>query len=506
MKKITCIAFILILFSLNLLLSCDGLDEDYSTNPTYRLSFSTDKLSFDTIFSSVGSTTQQFMIYNKNQEALNIESIMLASGEATGFRINVDGRKGSSFTDIGILAEDSMYVFVEVTVDPNGSDQPLLIEDSVLFTVNGIRQTVLLEAYGQDVHLLKGGVTIYQDSTLAADRPYLVYDSLVIAPDVSVTIEPGAIFYMHNQANVIVHGSMNASGTLEEPITFRGDRLDYILNDILPYDRTPGQWGGIVFKSESYNNVWDHVIARNGETGILCELSTLDQPKLTIDNSQITNMNDDLLIALNCDITATNTEFTNAGGSVLTLAGGQYYFAHCTVANYMSLTQRGSSDETSLDSKSLYLLSDVTIDETGPYAISQAYFDNCIIDGSYSAGDFSTSGEIIVQADDDADFDYRFNHCVLKAEETSGDHFNENLFIETSSSDMYRKTGGQSNKYAYDFRLASESTTGVGQADLSVTQNYPVDRYGINRLTSTYGPTIGAYEYVPEEEEEESEE
>ena len=76
------------------------------------------------------------MIYNKNSEPLSIESIMLASGEATGFRMNVDGRKGSSFNNVGILANDSMYVFVEVTVDPNGGNQPLLIQDSVLFTVN----------------------------------------------------------------------------------------------------------------------------------------------------------------------------------------------------------------------------------------------------------------------------------------------------------------------------------------------------------------------------------
>ena len=209
-------------------------------------------------------------------------------------------------------------------------------------------------------------------------------------------------------------------------------------------------------------------------------------------------MDGDLLIAINCDITATNTEFSNAGGSVLTLIGGSYYFAHCTVANYMSLTQRDLSSVTSLDSKCLYLLSNTTVDGSGPYPIVKAYFDNCIIDGSYSAGDFFTSGEILLQADDDSEFDYLFNHCLLKAVETTSDHFEENLFNESSET-LYRMTGGQSNKYVYDFRLASESTMGVGQADRSVTQNYPIDRYGVNRLTSEYGPTIGAYEYVPEE-------
>ena len=192
MKRLTITLFILATLLLNMLPACDGLDDHYSTNPTYRLSFSTDTLAFDTIFSTIGSTTRQFMIYNKNSEPLSIESIMLASGEATGFRMNVDGRKGSSFNNVGILANDSMYVFVEVTVDPNGGNQPLLIQDSVLFTVNGIRQSVLLEAYGQDVNLYKGGVTITKDSILTANRPYLIYDSLVIAKGVSLNIEKGA--------------------------------------------------------------------------------------------------------------------------------------------------------------------------------------------------------------------------------------------------------------------------------------------------------------------------
>ncbi|MFS2884455.1 hypothetical protein [Parabacteroides distasonis] len=495
MKRLTITLFILATLLLNMLPACDGLDDHYSTNPTYRLSFSTDTLAFDTIFSTIGSTTRQFMIYNKNSEPLSIESIMLASGEATGFRMNVDGRKGSSFNNVGILANDSMYVFVEVTVDPNGGNQPLLIQDSVLFTVNGIRQSVLLEAYGQDVNLYKGGVTITKDSILTVNRPYLIYDSLVIAKGVSLNIEKGATFYMHDKASLIVHGSMNALGTLDEPITFRGDRLDYILNDILPYDRTPGQWGGITFKADSYGNVWDNVIVRNGTSGVYCEPSTPDRPKIKINNSQITNMGSDLFFAINCDVIATNTEFSNAGGSVLTLVGGKYYFAHCTMANYMSLTKREMASETvPLDSKCLYLLNNVTVDGNGPYPITQAYFDNCTIDGSY---------DVELKADGSTDFDYRFNHCALKAKESSSDHFKEVLFIKKTPS--YRKVGGKQNKYTYDFRPDSVSTTGVGKADPEITKNYPIDRYGVNRLTSSNGPTIGAYEFVQEETEDSNE-
>lgn len=83
---------------------------------------------------------------------------MLASGEETGFRINVDGRKGDHFQDVRIQANDSLYVFVEVTVNPNASNQPLLVDDSVIFTTNGIKQSVRLEAYGQNVNLYKNGL------------------------------------------------------------------------------------------------------------------------------------------------------------------------------------------------------------------------------------------------------------------------------------------------------------------------------------------------------------
>ena len=157
MKKLAAPLFILFFIVLNLL-SCDGLDENYSNNPNHRLSFSVDTLSFDTVFTTIGSATKEFMIYNRNDQPLLISEIMLASGEETGFRINVDGRKGDHFQNVRIQADDSLYVFVEVTVNPNASNQPLLVDDSIIFTTNGVKQSVRLEAYGQNVNLYKNGV------------------------------------------------------------------------------------------------------------------------------------------------------------------------------------------------------------------------------------------------------------------------------------------------------------------------------------------------------------
>ncbi|MDL2265789.1 hypothetical protein LJC57_07490 [Parabacteroides sp. OttesenSCG-928-G07] len=465
--------------------ACEGLDDDYSTNPAHRLSFSTDTLSFDTIFSSIGSTTRQFLIYNPNSEALSIENIMLAGAGTTGFRMNVDGRKGDNFKDVGILAKDSMFVFVEVTVDPNGTNQPLLIQDSILFMVNGLRQSVLLEAYGQDVHLYKGGYTISNDTLLRADKPYLIYDSLVVSPDVTVQIEKGATFYLHHKANIITYGSLKALGTLDSPIVFRGDRLDFVLNDRLLYDRTPGQWGSILFKSDSYENEFDHVIVRNGTNGLTFFPATPERSKLKMNNSQITNMTGNLLSAVNCQMEIANTEFTNASGVVVALMSGNYKFAHCTVANFITLKSRNDSIP-----YSLVLSSSLPENQTGQL---YATFDNCIVDGSRI--------EELLLEETGSDVYYRFNHSVLKYNGEDNAYFNNNRYISKSLS--YRKLGGEDNKYEYDFRLAADTIIGVGMADPLITQQYPTDRYGVDRLNSPTGPTIGAYEFVPEEEPEE---
>lgn len=477
-----------------LLPACDGLDDNYSTNPNHRLSFSVDTLSFDTVFTTIGSATRQFMIYNNNSEALNIETVLLADGQNTGFRMNVDGRKGDRFDNLLILAKDSMYVFVEVTVNPNDKDQPLLIQDSVVFSVNGIRQSVLLEAYGQDVHLLKGGITFDKDTILSAKRPFLVYDNVTIAENTTVTLEKGLTAYMHNDARWIVSGTLIANGTEEEPITFRGDRLDFIIDDVFAYDRSPGQWGGIIFNPESYNNVLNYTVIRNGTSGINCLPASAEQPKLKIHNSQITNMDGNLLMAVNCQIEVVNTELSNAKDTLAGLYGGNYQFIHSTLANHMTIKSRTTSYTLALGN--IKQESDKVKFE-GPL---NASFANCIIDGNNSAGKGAWEGEIRLNDSGSQDFSYSFNHCVLKTNGENSENNTDNIFITRSPS--FRALGGRDNKYQYDLRPDSATTVGVGKADPVIAAEYPTDRYGINRLNSEHGPAIGAYEFTPEEEEE----
>ena len=88
---------LLVLSSL-LFASCDD-DETYTTSPSALLTFSEDTIRFDTVFTTIGSSTQLFKVYNRGDEALMLPSVRLASGGRSGFRVNVDGMSGTEFAD-----------------------------------------------------------------------------------------------------------------------------------------------------------------------------------------------------------------------------------------------------------------------------------------------------------------------------------------------------------------------------------------------------------------------
>jgi hypothetical protein len=481
--------------------ACNDLNDDYSVNPDLRLRFSADTLTFDTVFTTIGSATLQFMVYNTNKESLLIESVRLANAGKSGFRINVDGRSGETFSGIPILSKDSMYVFVEVTVNPTGSNEPLLIEDKVEFTINGVQQTVLLQAHGQDANLIKGGFIFDKDTTLTAERPYLIYDSLTIAEGVTVSIEKGASFYMHDKAKWIIYGTVKMAGSLEEPVTFRGDRLDNLLTD-LPYDRIAGLWDGLYFKAESFDNVMAYVIVRNSVEGIVCEESAPERLKLTLANAQITNASGNIFSAANCHIEASDTEFSNAQKALMSLRGGEYHFIHCTLVN--RIARKG---QPTLTLANYITAPDQTTKEA---ALKKATFDNCIIDGSNPEGTEELKGEIAIDKKGDV-LNFLFNHCAVKTKKTTNAGFINVQFITQTYFPLYKSIGDDQNHYFNDFRPEinkdkegnpEKEQPVIGRADRAIAEKYPFDRFGVNRLTSEDGPDIGACEYVAEPEKE----
>ncbi len=223
--------------------SCSD-DIAYTTDSSASISFSKDTVTFDTVFSSMGSSTKNFQVYNDNDKAVRLRSVRLASDGRSGFRLNVDGQSGTSLKDIDILAKDSIYVFVEVRVNPQDEDSPVRVRDSLIFTLeNGNAKQVILEAYGQDIVVLKGHV-VAGDETFGSARPYLIYDSLRVDEGATLTISEGTTLCFHSGAELLVHGRLVAEGTVENPVTFRGDRTDKMFA-YLPYDRLDGLWGGI---------------------------------------------------------------------------------------------------------------------------------------------------------------------------------------------------------------------------------------------------------------------
>ena len=100
--------------------------------------------------------------------------------------MNIDGNPGQSLRDIEIRPHDSVYVFCEVTINPNDPLEvsPFIITDSIVFETNGAKQRVILDARGQNSNyfpekLNKGQASIIdlQGHTLVLydPKPYIIY-------------------------------------------------------------------------------------------------------------------------------------------------------------------------------------------------------------------------------------------------------------------------------------------------------------------------------------------
>ena len=79
---------------LTALLFLSGINSSCSKikgNSKGHLNFSIDTLVFDTVFTTIGSSTQQFKIYNNENKPVQIDEIELMGGANSPFSINIDG-------------------------------------------------------------------------------------------------------------------------------------------------------------------------------------------------------------------------------------------------------------------------------------------------------------------------------------------------------------------------------------------------------------------------------
>lgn len=450
-------------------------DDDFTTDPSHRLSFSSDTLRFDTVFTTLSSATAKLMVYNHNGKTLNINSITLRNSGTSGFRVNVDGMKGSRFEQVEISKKDSLYIFVEVTVDPVNQDEPTRQEDVLEFEYNGVLQKVTLEAYGQDAIFWKGKI-ISADTLLSAGKPILVYDSLVIQPDARLKMDAGTRLFFHDKARVIVSGSIEANGEQGNPVVFRGNRLDKLFPN-LPYDGLAGQWGGIRFREESYDNYMRHTEIRGTTHGIRFDSAAVDRTKAKFEFCKIRNSSTHLIYAESSVIEASDCELVNAGGAILYLAGGDNRFTHCTIANLFSF---------GVISDMAVHLSNYKYDEEGEVTglpLLRADFNNCIIWGKRQA-------EINLDAAKEEQhpgllFNHFFDYCVLRAKGEDDENFEMTVW---DGDPLFLATG---DDYRYDFRIDSLSAA-RGKGNPTHALSCPVDLAGNPR---TGVPDIGAYQW-----------
>lgn len=481
MRLYRCLAMLVIILALaTSFFSCrvDG----YDTDPRLNLTFSADSVLFDTVFTTLGSSTRALKVYNTHNRRINISSVSLGGGSQSFFRINVDGFSGSLVRDVEIEPNDSIFIFVEITVDPVNQNLPLVIADSILFNLNNNVQNVKLVAWGQDAHFIHPNYTneygisyhlIEEDAIWGNELPYVIYGLAVVAPGKTLQIREGARIHLHNNSSLIflAQSSLRISGSLEAPVVIQGDRLEPFYREI------PGQWGRIWLTATSKDHQIDYAIIKNGTVGIQIDsIGSTSNPTLRLRNTIIRNMSIAGLLAQGSHVEAENTVIANCGQHALILAlGGNYDFRHCTFANYYNISFR-QTPSLLLNNYYTDTLQQVHVRDFGRLS-----FANSIIYGSMPeelAFDFLPGTAP----------SFSFDHCLVKT--------SKNLpapsFVEVIRNRSPEFAGIQ----AGDYRL-KENSPAIGAANPQVALQIPVDILGHHR---TVRADIGAYQYYEIEE------
>ena len=396
--------------------SCNK-EADFLLDDSAKLSFSLDTLRFDTVFAELGSATRFVKIYNDNDQPVLLNSVRLQKGEDSFFRINVDGIPANEVRDVEVAANDSVYVFAEVTVDPNNplSTSPYVVEEFLEVELNGVNRQVLLEAWGQNANYIPdrfsqgGGAIISCDLdeiTFDDPKPYVIY-GVMFVDSCTLNIPAGTNIFIHggivrtgvlgenyNDGFIFVlpNGKLNIQGTAENPVTIQGDRLEREFQEVA------GQWGGIYLSRTSRGNRINHAIIKNARFGIVVDSSAT----LIIENSTIKNSISGGLIGVHSSITANNCLIYGNGGNAVQLEyGGNYDFRYCTLASY------------GVDNSALRMSNALCLDQLCSQARLnglRARFTNSIVYGS-------RTDEVELFNIPDVSFNYTFENCIVRVED-----------------------------------------------------------------------------------------
>lgn len=402
-----------------LLISLTSCRKDFDFEPSTGsdLRFSKDTVYLDTIFTNIGSSTYQLKVYNTSNKDIKIPKIELKKGQLSHYRLMVDGIAGKSFQNVELLAKDSMYIFIETTVDiQNETQNPeFLYTDELLFSNGSTQQQVNLVTLIKDAIFLypqkfEDGTTetlpigdekiygFYLDENDAingnelhwkAGKPYVIYGYAAVPPEKTLQVDAGAQIHFHSNSGLIVGNSstLHIQGSSESPVLIQGDRLEPSYEDV------PGQWDQIWMAVGSKGSI-EHAIIKNAKTGLFINKNAT---KIQLNNLQIYNCSQYGILARAAEIQGSNIATNNIGNSALALTyGGSYEFVYCTFTNYWN---RPSHTSVSIDN----------FDGSAEFAIQKAHFVNSII--------YSGSSESLIlkpHNQQPTNFHVRFDHSLIK--------------------------------------------------------------------------------------------
>lgn len=470
--------------------------DEMLTDSTARLLYSTDTVTFDTVFTTIGTVTKAFKVYNPHDKFIRISQVYLREGENSNFRISVDGMNGNEFHNVDIPPNDSIYIFIEATLDPVSSNLPLIVEDAVVFLSNGNQEAVILEAFGQDVHFYKNKTI--DDEIWANDKPYLIYGNLTIEEGHTLQIQAGAKIYMHYESSLEVLGTLITKGTLEEPVVFEGDRFDF------GYGESAGRWGAIYFDAESLGNKLEYTIIKNATAGIQAGYPNEDNlgPTLELINTQILNSSFAGISAFNAQIDAFNCVVADAQFyGIICFQGGKYNFFHSTfsINGSLSIAALDTIYSRRREGSAVVLLNFYTPYYTYDYNFNivekkigndliEANFYNCIIYGN-SDREFDTIDNTINS------LNFYLDHCIIKSDSLdsiNSDYINE---IILNKDPLFLNDSTTEGKLNFQLKPLSPAKD---MGDINVIGQHPILEYDYNGNSriSDGKPDLGAFEQI----------
>ncbi|MGB1042825.1 MAG: hypothetical protein ACPGU6_05485 [Tenacibaculum sp.] len=495
----------LLFFAVLILITTSACRKDFDTVPSFgKLEFSKDTVFLDTIFSKIGSATYNLKVYNRSNKAITIPQIKLENGVTSNYRLNVDGKSGKEFQDMDILANDSIYVFIETTVDVNTITDPLYT-DKILFDNGNNQQDVDLITLVQDATFIfpsknsmgietltingedteiQGRFLNDNELTFTNQKPYVIYGYAAVAANKTLTIEAGSKIHFHKNSGLIIdeEASIQVNGTLNEKVIFEGDRLEHRFSNI------PGQWGTIWLRSKSKENSINHAIIKNGTVGILSDgtNSTSSSPTLSISNTEIYNNANYGILGRNTNINGENLVIGNTGQSALACTfGGTYNFTHSTFANYWNNSFRQLPAV--LVNNHITFINSNNEEVTETADLAAANFTNCIISGNNNV-EF-----LLDRVETNKLFNYQIENSMIEFNDFNNSFANiKELDFDDTDHYLNNIINGNTN-----FRDTAKNDFIIGEESDAINKAKPSsiseDILGVNRTTN---PDIGAYQHI----------